>query len=162
MAKRRKQSNRPVTFSNIVRHARAAIKGSGIGSSRKLSRPQIHKATMTALRAVRSFKKGKRSAFNRLKSTGRVLPLPKTGGVLPLLPIFAGLSALGSLAGGAAGVAKAINEARDARKKLSEMQRHNETMEAIALRRGKGLYFKPYKTGLGLYMTPFRKQAKNF
>lgn len=37
----------------------------------------------------------------------------KRGGVLPLLPVFAGLSALGSLVGGAASVAKAYNDIRN-------------------------------------------------
>lgn len=83
----------------------------------------------------------------------RVIPIPKTGGVLPLLlPIFAGLSAIGALSGGASGIAKAINEANQARKQLSESERHNRTIEAIAM--GKGLYLKPYKKGLGLYLNP--------
>lgn len=149
-----------VTFSNIVRQARNAIKG--MGSKRNPSRPQMRNMTLAALNAVRSYKKGKRGAFGRIAAKERVLSLPKTGGVLPLVPIFAGLSALGTLAGGAAGVAKAVNEAKDARKRLSEMTRHNETMEAIALRQGRGLSLKPYKKGLGLYMTPYRKQTKNY
>lgn len=58
-------------------------------------------------------------------------------------------------------MAKATNEAKDARRRLSELQRHNETMEAIALQKGKGLQFlKPYKKGLGLYMTSYVKRAK--
>ena len=78
----------------------------------------------------------------------RVLPVPsKIGGVLPsLIPLFAGLSATGALAGGPAGIAKAINDA--AKRSLEESKRHNATMEAIAL--GKGLYLKPYRNGLGL------------
>ncbi|CAB3252646.1 unnamed protein product [Arctia plantaginis] len=40
----------------------------------------------------------------------RVIPIRETGGVLPLIPIFVGLSAAGALAGGAAGIAKTINE----------------------------------------------------
>lgn len=80
----------------------------------------------------------------------RVIPLPKCGGILPLIPIFAGLSALGALAGGAAGIAKTINDYKTANKNLEESQRHNKTMEAIAL--GKGLYIKPYKKGHGLFV----------
>lgn len=80
----------------------------------------------------------------------RVIPLPKTGGILPLIPIFAGLSALGALAGGAAGIAKAVNDHTSAKKNLEEAQRHNKTMESIAL--GKGLYIKPYKKGNGLFV----------
>lgn len=41
---------------------------------------------------------------------------------------------------------------------MSEAQRHNQTMEAIAVGKnantGSGLYLRPYKTGLGLYLTP--------
>lgn len=78
----------------------------------------------------------------------RIIPIPKTGGILPLIPIFAGLSALGSLAGGAAGIAKAVNDYKSAQSKLAESERHNRTMESIAL--GKGLHIKPYKNGKGL------------
>lgn len=78
----------------------------------------------------------------------RLIPIPKTGGFLPLIPIFAGLSALGSLAGGAAGIAKAVGDYKAARKNLAESERHNKMMESIAL--GKGLHIKPYKNGKGL------------
>lgn len=81
----------------------------------------------------------------------RVIPIPKTGGILPLIPIFAGLSALGALAGGASQIAKVVNETKSAKQQLEEANRHNKTMEAIALR-GKGLYLKPYKSGLGLFL----------
>lgn len=85
----------------------------------------------------------------------RVIPIPKTGGILPLIPIFAGLSALGALAGGAAGIAKTINDYKTARQNLHETERHNKTMEAIAI--GKGFYLKPYKKGNGLFL----KSTKN-
>lgn len=85
----------------------------------------------------------------------RIIPLPKTGGILPLIPIFAGLSALGALAGGAAGITKAVNDHKTATKNLVEAQRHNKTMESIAI--GKGLYLKPYKKGNGLFV----KNPKN-
>ena len=75
------------------------------------------------------------------------------GGLLPLIHFFAGLSATCALAGGAAGVIKAINETKAAESQLEESRRHNKTMEAIAF--GKGLYMKPYKTGFGLYMKPY-------
>ena len=80
----------------------------------------------------------------------RVLSLPKKrmGGFL--VPLFAGLSATGALVGGAAGVAKAVNDYHSAKKQLDESQRHNKTMEAIAL--GKGLYLKHYNSGYGLYL----------
>ncbi len=55
------------------------------------------------------------------------------GGVLPLLPIFAGLSAIGSLAGGASAVAKVIRDGKNANTNLA----------------GRGLYIRPYKSGSG-------------
>ena len=51
---------------------------------------------------------------------------------------------------GGASIAKAINDARAAKKQLEETRRHNKTMEAMSM--GKGLYLKPYKTGLGLFL----------
>lgn len=80
----------------------------------------------------------------------RVIEVPKTGGILPLIPIFAGLSALGALTGGVAGVTKALSDAKSAKEQLLESQRHNKTMESIAM--GRGLYLKTYKTGLGLFL----------
>lgn len=81
----------------------------------------------------------------------RVIPIPKTGGVLPLISIFAGLSAAGSLAGGAAGIIKTINEYKIAKKRLSEMKRHNEKIEALSI--GKGLHLKRHKNGLGIFVS---------
>lgn len=93
----------------------------------------------------------------------RVISIPKTGGILPLLPIFAGLSALGTLTGGVAGVFKAIGAANDAKQNFKESTRHNRQLEAIAIGKsatGKGMYLKPYKSGYGLYLNPY-PQPKN-
>lgn len=81
----------------------------------------------------------------------RIIPIPKTGGVLPLIPIFAGLSAAGALAGGAAGIAKTINEYKMAKKLYDESKRHNEKIEALCI--GKGLHLKPHKDGLGIFVS---------
>lgn len=83
----------------------------------------------------------------------RIIPIPKTGGILPfLIPIFAGLSALGSLAGGTAGIVKTVNEFKDAKKRLKESERHNNVMETVMLKQGNGLFLKPYKKGFGLFI----------
>ena len=50
------------------------------------------------------------------------------------------------LAGGAAGIAKAVNDAKPAKQQLEENKRHNKTMETITL--GNGLYLKPHKVGV--------------
>lgn len=110
----------------------------------KKSKPRSdNKAIKIAYSAAKKLIKNKKGV-----ALPRVIPLPKSGGILPLIPIFAGLSALGALAGGAAGIAKAVNDHKSAKKNLGEAQRHNKMMESIAL--GKGLYIKPYKKGSGL------------
>lgn len=96
---------------------------------------------------------------NKIKPTPRIIQIPKVGGILPLIPIFAALSALGTLSGGAAAVAKAVNDAKNAKQQLEENQRHNRAMESRPV--GKGMYLKPYKSGLGLFLQPSR-YLKNF
>ena len=61
----------------------------------------------------------------------------KEGGFLPLIPILAGIAAAGSVAGGAAGIASAVNKKRAEDEALKEQQRHNISLENAA--RGKGL-----------------------
>jgi galactokinase len=117
----------------------------------KIKKDIVKKRPNTLGDAVRVALKSANNLKNKIK-TFRVIKIPKTGGILPLIPIFAGLSALGALTGGAAGVAKAVNDARQAKQELNETQRHNKQMEAIAM--GKGIYLKPYKTGLGLFLHP--------
>ncbi|KAJ8912769.1 hypothetical protein NQ315_016727 [Exocentrus adspersus] len=126
-----------------------------------------HKAAEIALLAAR--KSLKDAGGKRKIRMPRVIPIPKVGGILPLLPIFAGLSALGTVAGGVAGVSKAVNDARVAREQMSEAQRHNKAMEAIALKNnnksGSGLYLKPHRQGVGLYLKPPLpppRSSKNF
>lgn len=83
-------------------------------------------------------------------SVPRVIPIAKRGGVLPLLAVFAGLSALGSLMGGAAHVAKAVIDTKNAKKNIGK----SDSETAI----GNGMYLKPYKSGLGLYLRPFNSK----
>lgn len=90
----------------------------------------------------------------------RIIPIPKKGGFLPLLPLFAGISALGSLAGAGAAVAKAVKTAQDNKKQLDEAQKHNRTMEAIAMgKKGSSLFLKPYKSGRALFLNKKRKSS---
>ncbi len=119
----------------------------------------ISKGSTIALAAAKAALKA--AGGKRIIKQPRIIPIPKYGGFLPLIPIFAGLSALGALAGGAAGIAKAVTDAKNARKILDETNRHNKTMEAIAIgKSGSGLYLKPYKKGYGLYVSKY--QPKNY
>jgi len=109
----------------------------------------LNKASIIALKAAKRVI----TPSTRKQYHPRVIPIPKRGGFLSLLlPIFSAVSALGAMAGGAAGIASAVDKANQARKMLAESQRHNRSMEEVAVKGG-GLYLRPYKSGLGLYLT---------
>ena len=65
----------------------------------------------------------------------------KKGGFLPLIPILAGIAAAGSVAGGAAGIASAVNKKKAEDAAAQEQHRHNLSLEEAArtAARGKGL-----------------------
>lgn len=130
------------SFKKIVSHTKKHIK--------KL-KPKCKKAALELAYAA-----AKELTSNTSLKLPRIIPIPKSGGVLPLIPIFAGLSAAGSLAGGVAGITKAINDYRAAKKRLNELQRHNKKIEDLSI--GKGLCLKPYKDGLGIYTSLDCKQ----
>lgn len=68
----------------------------------------------------------------------------KTSGFLPFIPIFAGIFALGLLAGGANATAKTVIDAKKAVKKLEEDCLHYTTIKAET---GKGLYLRKQHAG---------------
>lgn len=113
----------------------------------------------TALAAAHHIRKTKNIA------QPRVIPIPKSGGVLPLVPIFAGLSALGSLGGGASSIYNAIKSTNNGKNVLHENKRLKNGMGAISVgksKRGDGLYLRPYKKGYGLYLKPYPNKSKNY
>lgn len=110
----------------------------------------IKKSSLIALKAARAAIK--KAGGKKNIRVPRIIPF-KSGGILPLMPILAGLSTLGSLLGGGSAVVKTFIDAKNATKKLAEHQRHNKAMEAI----GHGLYVKKYRKGYGLFV----KKQKN-
>jgi len=97
-------------------------------------------AIWAAMRAKTKLGMGLKKRRKTGRKKKRIFPVAKRGGLLPFLPM---LEALGSLIGGAAGVAKAVNDGKATRRQLEELQRHNRAME------GRGLYLAPYKRGSG-------------
>lgn len=144
MGFKRKKKNPPVSLNKVIK----SVSTVPTSSTRKAIRAALENARDAVKQA---------GGKSKVK-VPRILPIPKKlGGFLPfLIPLFAGLSATGALAGGAAGIAKAVNDFKAAQQQLAESQRHNQTMETIAL--GKGLYLKPYKTGLGLHLVTRKKK----
>lgn len=135
-----------VSFVSLIKNAKVAIK--------ELKPDNLDSAIKIAMASNRECMKGK----NVREPRSIKLPSVK-GGVLPLVPIFAGLGALGSIVGSAAGVASVINNVRKGQKELDETKRHNQTMETIALgdRKGRGFYLHRFKTGRGFYLKRFPK-----
>jgi len=86
----------------------------------------------TVATAIKSALEGARDAVRKAGGrsqtrTPRILPVPKkVEGNLPafLIPLFAALSVAGSLAGGGAAIAKAVQSAKVAKEALEESRRH--------------------------------------
>lgn len=152
---KRKKKKKKTAFGSIVKDVNRHLK-------QKLRRgDDLKSASKIALSAARGAVR--KAGGKRNVRLPRVIPLPsKSGGFLPLIPaILGGLSALGALTGGAAGVAKAVGDARASGRQLTELQRHNQTMEAIAMgKKGSGLFLKPHRKGLGLFLNT--RPSKNY
>lgn len=149
---------RKVTFKGgFLKQIIAAVKNSNVGSN---IGDAINIALGAAKQAIQRI--GDKKNIN----VPRVIPVPKQGGFLPfLIPLFAGLSAMGALGGGAAGIAKAVNDAKAAKADLLEKQRHNKKMEDLASGKGyggrkrhtgKAMYLRPYKIGRAMYLRPYK------
>lgn len=138
---KKKKQNQYISFQSLIKNAKLAIKD---------SKPDtIRSAVETAISTTKQIKKGKRVR------EPRTIKLPSVkGGVLPLVPIFAGLGALGSIIGSSAGIVNAINQTRRGQMELDESKRHNQAMEAIAIgnEEGKGFYLHQNKNGSGYYL----------
>ena len=144
----KKKSKRLLNFKTVLSVAKKSM-----NKKTKKGRVAIKSALLAAKKVVK--KRGGKSKFKIPK----IIAIPKVfGGGLPLIPIFAGLSALGALTNGVTGIAKAINESKSAKNQLEEANRHNKMMESIAM--GKGLYLRPYKIGSGLKIRLHTEQTK--
>ena len=81
------------------------------------------------------------------KKINEIKEQEKKGGIIPFIPIFADIGAAGAVAGGAAGIASAVNSkaAEDAR--LQQQKEHDARIEAAL--RGNGLFLPEYEKGNG-------------
>lgn len=158
MVKRKKKNGKTARKKKILKKKPVIL--STIIKAAKSSMPRCNNAQEVISSALKGAREAVQKAGGKsMIKTPRILPVPfKVGGFLPfLIPLFAGLSATGALAGGAAGIAKAVNDANKAKEQLAESKRHNRVIEQAAISVGHGLHLKPYKNGLGLYLKP----AKN-
>lgn len=144
-----KMKNRQISFQHVVKNAKAEIK--------RMKPETVNSALKVAIKSIQRSKKG-----NQIRPP-RVIKVPTySGGILPLIPLFAGLSALGAIGSSTAGIVNALNQYKRAQNELEENKRHNRSMEAIALgkKSGAGYYLCPDKTGAGYYLKPY-SSSKN-
>ncbi|XP_055309140.1 uncharacterized protein LOC129573024, partial [Sitodiplosis mosellana] len=135
--------SKKISFTTLVADARQGIK--------KSKAKTIGAAIKAAIRSAKKSKGG------RHVKVPRIIKVPKiTGGVLPLLPILASLSTLGSLVGGIAAVHRTAKEIKNTKAYLEENKRHN---QAVEQKLGSGLYLKTMKNGRGLYLKPYRNTS---
>lgn len=142
-----RKKKKMISFPSLVKVAKDAIKN---------SKPDdIESAIKVAVATIKKRKAGK------IVRKPRIIKIPDTysGGVLPLVPIFAGLSALGTIAGSATSIINVIRQLKNAKTELEESKRHNKAMEAIAIgnKVGNGFYLRPNKSGGGFYLAPYTK-----
>ena len=115
-----------------------------VKASKNVMKKNIGEKNLTKL--TKKYVAVTQKAFKTKKTkVPRLITIPKKGGVLPLIQIFAILSILGALTDGVANVVEVANEFN--RNTPSHL--------------GNGLYLTPckgnsYKIGSGLYLTPYK------
>ncbi|KAL4090617.1 hypothetical protein QTP88_025416 [Uroleucon formosanum] len=98
-------------FSNIVGVCKKALKNSLKSCPGTSNMSSLIKSTVRVARKHVKSTAGGRSKKNKNKLP-RIIKVPQTGGSLSLIPILAGLSALGTLAGGVANIVRTIRGIR--------------------------------------------------
>lgn len=145
----KRKKARQIAFNTLLKHARLAI--------RKSKPNDVEEAVRAAVEAVNRSKHGKRV------EKPRIIPIPaRSGGALSVVPIFTGLSALGSIVGGTSGIINAINQYMLAKNQLIESKQENREIEAIAIgnhnKKGSGFYLNASTTGSGLFLSNSKNQ----
>jgi len=111
----------------------------------------LKKNFLFALRAAKAVVK--KAGGKKQVRVPRIIPFEsKSGGFLPLLPILAGLGAIGTLAGGASTFAKNLIDIKDKMKNIN-----GKNMVEVG-KKGSGLYLRKSPRGYGLYL---KKEQKN-
>jgi len=139
---KKKSKKMIMSFGSLVRKARSAVKGVKEKDIRDAS--SLRNKVQDALNAV-----GSRKGIKKM-SGSRIIPIPKSGGMLPLIPIIAGISKIGAIAGGASTIVNAIRDIINMRKSLKN---NPEGQRQV----GNGLFLAPYRKGYGLFLSPYPK-----
>lgn len=94
----------------------------------------------------------------------RIIPVPKTGGILSVIPVLATISALGGLKGGAIGTLRAADAVVNSRKNLTKCSKYNKNIHIFPIGKSQSdndIYLEKYKNGFGLFFMPYEILSKN-
>ncbi len=96
--------------------------------------------------AAKSLKLARKKAKGKTKiKVPRVIPIPKTGGALPLVPILAGIAAVKTIAGGVDTIVNTVKNIVEAKRKIFPGSK-----ETVPV--GKGLFLSGRNKGYGLFL----------
>jgi hypothetical protein len=143
----RKMPTKKITFQSALNKLRRLIRGYTKQTSTDENLESISEKVMAA---------GKRIFKKTPLKVPRVIGIPytsKQGGALPLIPIISAISALTGLVSGATNVVKTVKNIIDAK---SAYKNNREGFEETNV--GEGLFVKPYRSGLGIYVRPYVKK----
>lgn len=96
---------------------------------------------------------------NIIRSKRRIIQIPKIGGYLPPIPIFAALGGFGSIGCGTSETAKAVNDAKAMKEKLEKKEKQHSNGTGTV---GKGLYLRPSKKGMEFTIKTPNKVTSSF
>ncbi len=139
----KKKAGASVTFPSLVRALNKQLhpRGKGISFKEDVS-SDLKKYASKSLKLARKKAKGKKKI-----KVPRVIPIPRTGGALPLVPILAGIAAVKTIAGGVDSIVNTIKNIVEAKRKIFPGSK--ETLPV-----GKGLFLSGRNKGYGLFLDP--------
>lgn len=152
-----------LSFNQIVKRAKNALASSSSLSGGEPNENYVN-LTKKALTAIKKIKPLKNASMRKRL---RIIPIPKTGSALPLIPILAALSKVGAIAGGVSAVANAVKDVINLKDRIFNSKSgsgiRGKKGKIMGKKIGNGLYVKPYKSGLGLFIKPpqYYFQSKN-
>lgn len=94
----------------------------------------------------------------------RIIPVPKTGGILSVIPVLATISALGGLKGGSNGILRAADAVVKSRKNLKKCSKYDKITHVFPIgmsHSNQDIYLEKYKNGFGLFFMPYEIVSKN-
>lgn len=122
-----------ITFNQLVKKAKKSVK------SKKSKSNNLESAVQQTLSAIKKYK---------VKNPpGRVLPIPKSGGAIPLIPILSALNHIGTLIGGVGAIVEGVKQIKSVRDQYKN--RSSSTPETHI---GQGIVFGPHKKGFGIFI----------